>query len=154
MTCATLKAFIAADEQLTDIHFLVQTKARRGDQPAVHYNAARFFDHHEARFVSHLIELRGDVFENALSRSLMRLGCLIIVGGTAMLVRNAAAFIAVPVFALLLYSEIMLVRRTYLMDSSLKGYISYLGRTRRQRRDDFVRDVVEHSARIAECISR
>lgn len=154
MTCASRKAFISADEQLAAIHFLVQTKAKRGDRPAVHYNAVRFFDHHETRLIAHLIQTRGDVFDNALSRSLLRLGCLIIVGGTAMLVRNAVAFVAIPVFFLLLYSEIKLIRRAYLMDASLKGYISYLGRTRRQRRDDFVRDVVENSPRIAECVSR
>jgi hypothetical protein len=104
--------------------------------------------------MAHLIQTRGDVFDNALSRSLLRLGCLIIVGGTAMLVRNAVAFVAIPIFILLLYSEIKLIRRAYQMDVSLKGYISYLGRTRRQRRDDFVRDVVENSPRIAECVSR
>lgn len=151
MTCISSRKFIAPDSHLSQLHFLLLTKVRRGDQPAIVYNAGRFFDHYEKKTLNELHLLRSDSIENALSRFLVRLGGLILIGGLAGIIRNAYAVIMVVPILYLLTAEIRVVRTAYRRDYALKGYIEALRGTSRNRRDTFIRSMVENAAQIGEC---
>lgn len=151
MDCVSLKRFIEPDSQLSQLHFLMKTKARRGERSALFYNAERFFDLHEKRTLSTLLANRTDSLENAVSRGLVRLGFMIIIGGAGVLAKSALGFCSIPVLVYLLWGEGRRVRRTYLLDRSLREYVRMLKSTRQKRREVFVREMVEKAPLIAEC---
>lgn len=146
-----MKAFIAADSQLSQVHFLLKTKARRGENHAVIYNAGRFFDLHEEMILTSLAGTRSDSLENALSRSLVRLGFIILAAGFGAVTKSAIALFTLPFVCYLIRSEFRIISRAYLHDRSLKDYIGALYETRSKRREAFVREIVEHAAAIGAC---
>lgn len=151
MDCIAMKAFIAADSQLAQVHFLLKTKARRGENHAVVYHAGRFFDLHEEMTLASLAVTRSDTLESAFSRSLVRLGFIILTAGFGAAVKSAIALCALPFVCYLLRSEFRIISRARVHDRSLKEYIAMLCETRNERREAFVREVVEHAAVIGAC---
>lgn len=151
MDCVSMKRFIAADSQLAQLHFLVKTKARRGESSALLYNAGRFFDLYEEKTLDALMANRTDCMENAISRGLVRLGLMILVGGTGGLAKSVLGLCSIPLFIYLLRDEVRLIRTAYLINSSLKEYLGALRTSRQKRREAFVREMVEKAPLIAEC---
>lgn len=151
MTCISSRKFIAADSNLSQLHFLLLTKVRRGEQLAIIYNAGRFFDHYEKKNLTELLDYRSDLIENAVSRFLLRLGLLILIGGLAVVVKTVYAFVVLVPIIYLLKSEIGIVRTACRHDYALKDYIRVLQGSSPIRRSTFIKSMVENASRIAEC---
>lgn len=149
--CAPLKMFISRDSRLSQLHFLIRTKAQRGDTPAFIYNAERFFDIHEENIFSNILTVRRDHLEHALSKGLIRLGALIVFGGFVALAEYPLNLFAFPLVMLLLWDEFRIVRRASLLDRSLRDYLETLEITRGERKMAFIREMSEKSAMVAMC---
>ncbi|CAG0951462.1 hypothetical protein [Geobacter sp.] len=152
MACVSLEKFIIAESQLAHVHFLLKTKAQRGDRSAFIYNAERFFDLHETNNLSDLITTRTDHLENAMSRGLIRLGALILMGGFAALAKPPLSLCTLPFALYLIWEEIGLIRHAYLLDRSLKEYVRTLRETMPTRKNEFVREMIEKTDAVASCI--
>ncbi|AJE03212.1 hypothetical protein [Geobacter pickeringii] len=151
MDCIALKKFIATDSHLSQIHFLLKTKAKRGESHALVYNAGRFFDRHEDNCHRELVFLRGSSFEAALRSGLIRLGLAILAAGFGIVVRNLIAVVAIPLVVFLLRGQATMIRRAYLYDRCLKDYLTSLRQTRPHRREAFLKEVSEREPCIADC---
>lgn len=151
MDCISLKKFIATDSQLSQIHFLLKTKAKRGESHALLYNAGRFFDRHEENCRRELISLRDGSFEVALRSGLIRLGFVILAAGFAIVVRNLISIVVIPLVVFLLRGQATKIRRAYLHDRSLKEYLASLRQSRTRRREAFLKEVAERGPCIADC---
>lgn len=133
------------------MHFLIKSKAKRGDNNAVLYNAQRFFDHFEDKTVKDIIKLRGGFLEDAFSRGLTLLGFLILTGGAGVLIRNFLAIFALLIFLFLLKDAIRLIKCARIRDQSLRLFLEWLRNTREQRREAFVGEMLRQAPAIAEC---
>jgi len=153
MNCVAFRNWIESDKHLSSLHFLIMTKARRGDREAVVFNAGRFFDQHEDRFLAALQTSRGATVENTFSRWLLGFGMLLLIGGGAVAIVRLALLPVLIVSLFLLYRHWDRFCWLYRFDRSLKDYQQRLMATRRERREQFIRDIAENVAQITGCSS-
>ncbi|WP_298270763.1 hypothetical protein [Geobacter sp.] len=151
MDCIALKKLIFADNQLSQIHFLLKTKAKRGESDAFVYNAGRFFDRHEETHHRAVISSRDDSNDAALCRGLVRLGLMILTAGFGILIHSIIAIAFIPLVLSLLWGEVAMLRRAYLFDRCLKEYLKTLRQTRIPRREAFLREMSQQVSYIAGC---